>query len=207
LIEVYLATSNRNKVREINEILENISINGSITVKYIFDEIKEDNFEVEEYGETYVENSVIKAWAYSKLIRKPVFSDDSGLSIISLGGFPGVNSARFMENESYEQKMKKLLSMLENKKDRTAYFACAATYFDPQKNFLVTCQEEVYGKIAFEIRGKNGFGYDPIFIPDGYDNTFGELGKDVKNRISHRGKAIKSLLLLLESAKILEKYE
>ncbi|MDK2812581.1 MAG: XTP/dITP diphosphohydrolase [Petrotoga sp.] len=66
-----MATSNRNKVREINEILQNIDINGSINVKYIFDEIKEDNFEVEEYGETYVENSVIKAWAYSKLIKKP----------------------------------------------------------------------------------------------------------------------------------------
>ncbi len=68
-----MATSNRNKVREINEIFQNIDINGSITVKYIFDEIKEDNFEVEEYGETYVENSVIKAWAYSKLIKKNRF--------------------------------------------------------------------------------------------------------------------------------------
>jgi len=199
-----LATTNRNKVREINEILQSLDINGSITVKYIFDEIKEDNFEVEEYGDTYVENSVIKAWAYSKLIKKPVFSDDSGLSIISLGDFPGIMSARFMENYSYEQKMRELLSMLENKKDRTAYFACAATYFDPVKNFLVTCQEEVCGKIAFEIRGNNGFGYDPIFIPDGYDNTFGELSKEVKNTISHRAKAIKKLLLFLKSAKILE---
>jgi XTP/dITP diphosphohydrolase len=112
-----------------------------------------------------------------------------------------------MENHSYEQKMKELLSMLENEKDRTAYFACAATYFDPQKNILVTCQEEVYGKIAFEIRGKNGFGYDPIFIPDGYDYTFGELTKDVKNSISHRAKAIKKLLLFLKSAKILENKE
>nr|WP_113074965.1 RdgB/HAM1 family non-canonical purine NTP pyrophosphatase [Petrotoga sp. 9PW.55.5.1] len=201
--EIYLASSNKNKVREINEILENIEINGSINLKYIFDEIEVGDFDVDECGETFVENSIIKALAYGKLINKPVISDDSGLSIVALDGFPGINSARFMKGESYTKKMESILSLLKNKEDRSAFFACAATYYDPEKNILLSCQAEVYGKIAYEVRGNNGFGYDPFFIPSGYNKTFGELPKESKNLISHRAKAIKKLLILLKSAKIL----
>ena len=197
-IRLYLATSNKNKVREVNEILAQIDFIKNIQLQYIFDEMEDKEVKIIENGESFIENSVIKAWSYGKIIKKPVLSDDSGLSILCLKDFPGINSSRFLEDEPYEKKMEKILAMLEGEEDRRAFFACAATYFDIEKNILLSFEERIYGTISYGIKGTNGFGYDPIFIPEGFKTTFGELKKDIKNKISHRAKAFGKLFSFVE---------
>ncbi|PLV58749.1 RdgB/HAM1 family non-canonical purine NTP pyrophosphatase [Thermotoga sp. KOL6] len=187
---VYIATTNTHKVEEIKEIApEWIDLLPS-----------PEKIEVVEDGETFLENSVKKAIVYGKKLKQPVIADDSGLVIYSLGNFPGVMSARFMEDYSYKDKMKTILRMLEGK-DRRAAFVCSATFFDPLKNILVSVEGRVEGKIAEEIRGNGGFGYDPFFVPDGFDRTFGEI-PHLKKKLSHRAQAFKKLFLIL--SKVLE---
>ncbi len=155
-----------------------------------------------ENGDTFLENAISKALFYSKLLEKPVIADDSGLVIDALKGFPGVQSSRFLEGESYEIKMKKILKLLEDEKDRSAKFVCVAVFVDLKNGFIFSSAGEVKGKIAEEIRGNGGFGYDPIFVPEGYEKTFGELGERVKNEISHRKRAFKKLFDALENLKV-----
>ncbi|AIY86346.1 MULTISPECIES: RdgB/HAM1 family non-canonical purine NTP pyrophosphatase [unclassified Thermotoga] len=189
-LTVYLATTNPHKVEEIK----------MIAPKWMEILPSPEKIEVVEDGETFLENSVKKALVYGKKLKHPVMADDSGLVIYSLGGFPGVMSARFMEEHSYEEKMRTILKMLEGK-DRKAAFVCSATFFDPVENTLISVEDRVEGRIANEIRGTGGFGYDPFFIPDGYDKTFGEI-PHLKEKISHRSKAFRKLFSVLE--KILE---
>ncbi|MEJ5257890.1 MAG: RdgB/HAM1 family non-canonical purine NTP pyrophosphatase [Fervidobacterium sp.] len=184
---IYVASKNAHKVLEIKQIAPEF-----VTLEPINTEL-----DVEETGETFTENSIIKALDYGKEIRKPVIADDSGLSIDVLGGFPGVMSARYMEGAPYTEKMESILQLMRNYDDRHARFVCSATYFNPETNFLLSVEGYVEGTIAYEIRGDKGFGYDPIFIPNGYDKTFGELGEEVKNVISHRSRAFKKLFSLL----------
>ncbi|KLO20791.1 xanthosine triphosphate pyrophosphatase [Marinitoga sp. 1197] len=189
---IYLATNNKHKLKEVNEIKpKNFEIKG------MFEILK--NFEVNEDGKTFLENSIKKAIETAHVLRTPVISDDSGLEIEILNGFPGIYSARFMENKSYKEKMKHILKKLENVpfEKRNARFVCAATYFDPKNNILFSVEGEVRGKIAYSILGKKGFGYDPIFIPEGETLTFGQLGEEVKNKISHRKRAFQKLFSIL----------
>ncbi|ODN31254.1 RdgB/HAM1 family non-canonical purine NTP pyrophosphatase [Fervidobacterium thailandense] len=184
---IYVASKNPHKVQEIQLVTP-----AHVTLKPI-----EGDWIVDETGETFLENSVLKAIEYGKYVGSPVVSDDSGLSIDALDGFPGVMSARYLEGASYREKMESILELMKNVKDRRAKFVCCATYYDPRKPFLVSVQGEVHGHISYEIRGEKGFGYDPIFIPEGYDKTFGELGEDVKKHISHRSVAFKKLFDIL----------
>ncbi|MCP5456018.1 MAG: RdgB/HAM1 family non-canonical purine NTP pyrophosphatase [Thermotogae bacterium] len=193
-MKIYMATSNRHKIEEVNTIFGNFA-----DIKAISDLI--ENFSPEETGSTFIENSVIKAVTAGNIIKKPVISDDSGLCIESLDYFPGINSARYMEGFTYKEKMESLLEKLKNTDNRKAYFACAATYFDPEKNILISCEEHVNGKIGYEICGENGFGYDPFFIPDGFKNTFGVLPAETKNSLSHRYMAFKKLFELINKIK------
>nr|WP_231555976.1 RdgB/HAM1 family non-canonical purine NTP pyrophosphatase [Thermotoga neapolitana] len=182
---IYVATTNPHKVEEIKEIApEWAEILPS-----------PEKIEVIEDGETFLENSVKKAIVYGKKLKSPVIADDSGLVIYSLGGFPGVMSARFMEEYTYEEKMKTILKMLEGK-DRKAAFVCSATFFDFQRNLLVSVEDRVEGYIAEEIRGTGGFGYDPFFVPEGYDRTFGEM-PELKKKLSHRSRAFRKLFSIL----------
>lgn len=146
-----------------------------------------------ESGNTFLENAVSKAIFYSKILKSPVIADDSGLVIEVLNGFPGVQSARFMEGESYEKKMRKILKLLEGEENRKAKFVCVAVFADVERGTILSSVGEVEGEISQEIRGKGGFGYDPIFIPSGFEKTFGELGEVVKNEISHRRRAFEKL--------------
>ncbi|GAB6189506.1 RdgB/HAM1 family non-canonical purine NTP pyrophosphatase [Marinitoga arctica] len=189
---IYLATNNKHKLKEVNEIKPN-----NFEIKGMFEILK--NFEVNENGKTFLENSIKKAIETAQVLRTPVIADDSGLEIEILNGFPGVYSSRFMENKSYKEKMKHILKKMENVpfNKRTARFVCAATYYNPKNNFLFSVEGEIKGKIAYSILGKDGFGYDPIFIPDGETLTFGQLGQEVKNRISHRKKAFQKLFSIL----------
>lgn len=189
---IYVASKNEHKAHEIKlvapEFVELLNINTEI--------------DVVEDGETFLENSVIKALEYGKHINQPVIADDSGLSISGLDGFPGVMSARYMEGASYTEKMESILQLMKNFKtpeERKAKFVCVASYFNPINNFLISVEGYIEGTIAYEIRGTQGFGYDPIFIPNGYDKTFGELGEEVKKHISHRSVAFKRLFNMLIS--------
>jgi XTP/dITP diphosphohydrolase len=189
---IYLATNNKHKLEEVNEIKPN-----GFQIKGIFEILK--NFEVNEDGKTFIENSIKKAIETARVLRSPVIADDSGLEIDILNGFPGVYSARFMENKPYTEKMKFILKKLENVpfEKRTARFVCAATYYNPKNNLLFSVEGEVKGYISYSILGKKGFGYDPIFIPEGETLTFGQLGQEVKNKISHRKRAFNKLFSLL----------
>lgn len=184
-----LATRNEHKVEEIRRFVpECVKI---VTLRDLRIEA-----EAEEDGETFTENAIKKAMFYARKANLPTIADDSGLVVDALDGFPGVHSARFMPNASYEEKMKFILKMLESKTNRRARFVCAAAYYDPVGKLIICTEGIVEGQISEEIRGKYGFGYDPIFIPEGFDQTFGELGQE-KHNVSHRYRAFSKLFSLL----------
>lgn len=192
-IVIFVATTNEHKVKEILEVAPE-----GVTLSPVPHQI-----DVEEDGNSFLENSVKKAIAYGNALGQPVLADDSGLIVYALNGFPGVLSARFMGNAPYKVKMEKILEMLKGK-DRKAAFVCCATFYDPHSKLLLSVEERVEGRIAEEIRGCGGFGYDPFFIPDGYDKTFGEA-PELKKQISHRSKAFKKLFRLLEGIGAIER--
>ena len=180
-----IATRNRHKVEEIKRFVPK-----EIEVFSLDDfDVK---IEVSEDGNSFIENAVKKAIFYGNTTRQKTIADDSGLVIDALDGFPGVHSARFMKDSSYEEKMLFILEMLRNKQDRTARFVCAAAYYNPAEKTILCCEQAVEGTISDTIRGTGGFGYDPIFIPDGYQRTFGEMGEE-KHKLSHRYKAFSTL--------------
>lgn len=178
-MKIVLSTSNSHKVEEILEI---VKLDLQWDVKTL---------EVEEDGLTFEENAIKKAKA-SYEFYGPSVADDSGLEIYALDNFPGIRSARFMEGASYSIKNAKIIEMLEGvpESKRGARFVCVAVYYDRKPHVFEGVAE---GKISFTPRGENGFGYDPIFIPSGYDMTMAELSKEDKNKISHRAKALKKL--------------
>lgn len=158
-----------------------------------------DSFEIEEDGDTFEENSRKKAAAIMKYSGQTAVADDSGLVTDALDGAPGVFSARFAGEPCDDEKNNdKLLHLLEDVPDekRTARFVSVITMVFPDGRTL-TARGECPGRILRERHGNNGFGYDPLFLPDGYDRTFAELGSEVKNRISHRARALKHLEELL----------
>ena len=153
-----------------------------------------------ETGATFVDNARIKARALKSL--KPgvwVVADDSGLEVEGLGGLPGVHSARYAGDKASDRENNaKLLKMVQIRTpaQRKAQFRCVFVAYDPDGQEHVI-EGIVTGKIANSAQGTSGFGYDPVFIPDGFDKTFGELGSAVKNQISHRAKAIRELMALM----------
>ena len=191
---ILIATSNKGKIKEIKHILSDID-----HIKFIsLSEIHGNGFDVEEHGKTFQENALIKAKAYAEKFGYVALADDSGLEVDYLNGAPGINSARYAgENATDEERVKKLLTELkgvpENK--RTAQFSCVVCLYDPVSGHKIFTEGFCPGVITDAPSGHNGFGYDPIFIPDGYKNTMAELAPEQKNSISHRGKA----LLLLKA--------
>ena len=182
-----MATTNENKVREIREMLEGDDLE-IISLKQAG--ISAD---IEENGTTFEENAVIKAEAVRDLTNQAVIADDSGLEIDYLGGEPGIRSARFMgEDTSYDIKNAAILEKMKGAAgaERSARFVCAMAiaYPDrPTKVFRATFE----GEIAYECKGSNGFGYDPILYLPELGCTSAELSPEDKNRISHRGKALR----------------
>ena len=185
------ATNNINKLREVQQMLpESIQLLSLQDIN-CFDEI-------EETATTLEGNAKLKADYITKNFEYNCFADDTGLEVFSLGSKPGVYSARFAgEPANAENNMKKLLSELENKTDRKAQFRTIVAlnlngdYFE----FEGICK----GEIIKEKRGEKGFGYDPIFIPDNYKETFAEMNAETKNTISHRGIAIQKLVEFLSN--------
>jgi XTP/dITP diphosphohydrolase len=188
-VKLYLVTSNENKLKEVRLILP-----AGFDVESI--ETIAPKKDIVEDSATFFGNSLKKIEAYKDL-GVPLLADDSGLVIDSLGGFPGVNSARFMENSNYLTKMQIILDRMVNEENRAARFVCAALFYDPSNVVLVGVEGKVDGIIARKQSGENGFGYDPIFVPQGYSQTFGVLGDSVKKELSHRAKAFKKLFSLV----------
>lgn len=188
------ATRNRGKVREISEALSGLGVE-----LIPFDELP-DPPQIEEEGETYEENAAHKALTVARHTGLPAVADDSGLEVEALGGAPGVRSARFAgEKASDEERIAKLLKLLEGLplKRRRARFVCVIALATPDGR-VELFRGECYGYIAEEPKGKGGFGYDPVFLVPEYGKTFAELGLEVKNRISHRARALRKLRSFLE---------
>lgn len=195
-LELLIATNNPGKIREIQDSLRDVSVR----LRYLreFGDISS----VDETGATYEENATLKAVSYSKQTGLCSLADDSGLEVDVLDGRPGALSARY-GGASDRERTEALLIALSQRSlpERTARFVCCmalagwplgqSSEGDP--GLLHICQEKCDGLIGAEPRGKNGFGYDPVFVPNGYHETFAELPSVVKNAISHRAKAIKGM--------------
>ena len=146
-----------------------------------------------ETGKTFTSNSKLKANFFSQYVDYPVISDDSGLCIRALNQQPGIYSARLAKRQgSFFKAMKYILNKMKNKKNRSATFVCSLSFKLPKKK-PINAIGKIKGSISYNILGKNGFGYDPIFIPDNYSKTFGEMLKSKKIKIDHRFIAFKNL--------------
>ena len=194
---IIFATGNAGKIREINAIMADTGMEV-VSVKDAGIQI-----DVEENGKTYEENAFIKARAAAAVSKDIVMADDSGLEIDYLNGEPGIYSARYLgEDTSYRIKNADLVSRLEGVPDekRTARFVCAIAAVLPDGREL-TVRAAIEGRIGYEEKGANGFGYDPIFYVPEFQKTTAELTETEKNEVSHRGKALR---LMKEE---LKKYE
>jgi XTP/dITP diphosphohydrolase len=189
-----VATKNKGKIKEIKAILSDFKI------QVLSMEEVGINTDIEENGKTFEDNALLKAQEVFKATAEMVMADDSGLEVDYLGGAPGVHSDRFAgEGATDQDKNIKLLGMLHGVpfEKRTARFICAVAVILPEGNsFIVkgTCE----GFIAFEPRGNNGFGYDPLFYLPQYDRTIAEISSNEKNLISHRGKALQLMVQQLK---------
>lgn len=185
--EIVLSTDNINKLIEIREILEDLDIKI-----YGKSDIEGLNFEVIEDGDTLYDNALKKASAMAERVDFAVLADDTGLFVKALDGEPGVHSARYASEHDDKKNREKLLNNLKDKEDRSAYFKTEIILIDEDKN-IIPIEGVCPGKISLEERGDNGFGYDSIFIPEGFDKTFAEMSHEEKNQISHRSRALKNL--------------
>ena len=183
--EFVLATANPDKAREIGEILGH-------DIRLV--PRPAEAGDVAETGDTLEENARLKAKALVEFTGLPAIADDTGLEVDALGGAPGVYSSRFAgEGASYEDNVRKLVASMEGRDDRAARFRTVAVVLWPDGREIVE-EGSVAGRIATNARGSNGFGYDPVFVPDGGGGrTFAEMDPAEKHRFSHRGAAFRAL--------------
>ena len=199
MITMIAASSNAHKIKEIQSIMSKFGVKV-VSRK----EAGVPEFEIEEDGETFEENSLKKAKAIMKATGKLTVADDSGLMVDYLGGAPGVYSARFAGEECDDEKNnEKLLKHLEGlpAEDRKAKFVSVITLMFPDGNTIVA-RGECPGRIIETPTGENGFGYDPLFVPDGLSKTFAQLSDKEKNSISHRARALEKLEEILTEREI-----
>ena len=191
--KIILASNNQGKIKEVKQICSDMNVEIMSMKEAGID------VDIEENGTTFEENALIKAEAIMKLTGEITIADDSGLEVDYLGGEPGVYSARYMGHDtSYDIKNQAIIDRLEGveEKDRTARFVCAmAAVFPDGRHF--TTRGTMEGIIGYEIKGSNGFGYDPIVYLPQYQKTSAELSPEEKNKISHRGEALEKLKVQL----------
>ena len=196
-MRIIAATGNVGKIKEIKKIfsddnLEIISM-GEIGI----------DIDIEENGTTFEENALIKARTISKMTGEIALADDSGLCVEALGGAPGIYSARYAgEDATDAQRIEKLLGELLGEGNRKAKFVSVIAVVFPD-GMELTADGEVYGRIADEVYGDGGFGYDPVFISDELGKTFGQASADEKNEISHRARAIKKMYQMMKENDLL----
>lgn len=181
--KIVFATGNSHKLEEVNAIAS-----GS-GVEFI---LPPENFNPNETGLTFEQNSLIKAQEAARISGGVSLADDSGLCVEALGGAPGIYSARY--DTTAQKRIDKLLKNLSNSGNRNAKFVCAMTLVDEKGNILNQVTGECHGKIAYTQSGTNGFGYDPIFVVDGYDITMADMPEELKNKISHRANALNKMI-------------
>ena len=185
MIKIIIATSNPHKLEEINAINKNPEI--------VFDVVKGDFNPVED-GKNFKENAIIKAKEASKIMQTYCLADDSGLCVDILNNRPGIHSARYANTQ--KEKISKLLNELKDIpfEKRNAHFTCSMVLTDKEGNIIHSEEGKVYGFIAQEAKGINGFGYDPVFFVPEYNKTIAQLPEDIKNTISHRANALIPML-------------
>jgi XTP/dITP diphosphohydrolase len=191
--QLLIATRNANKKGEFKELLGNRFQISDLSAR--------TSLAVEESGKTFEENAILKAVAVSRDCDLYVVADDSGLEVHSLGGAPGIFSARYAGDRATDQaNINKLLRELRNVSDRSAQFRCVVALACAGK-LVKTFAGRVEGTIVDTPRGSGGFGYDSIFVPNGFGRTFAEMSPELKNQTSHRAKAIAALRVFLQSQK------
>ena len=188
--KLVLATKNQGKVIEFRRILEEL---GATNLEVIGLDSFPEIGEIEETGSTFEENSLLKARTISAITGLPALADDSGICVDYLNGAPGIYSARYSGAGDVANNMK-LLEELKSvpEENRTAYFICVAAYVRPD-GFEKVAEGRFFGTILYETRGSGGFGYDPLFKPEGMNCSAAELSASQKDQISHRGKALRAI--------------
>ncbi|MFQ9515973.1 MAG: XTP/dITP diphosphatase [Eubacterium sp.] len=191
--KIIFATTNQNKVREVKMMMEDFDVE-LYTMKDAG-----INVDIVEDGITFEENAIIKAKTIMEMTGEIALADDSGLEVDYLDGAPGIYSARFLgEDTSYDVKNNYIIDKLKSAKgkERSARFVCAMAAAFPDGE-VITCKGTIEGLIAYEQKGTNGFGYDPIVYVPEYEMTTGEMAPELKNSISHRGKALEQMKEIL----------
>lgn len=190
--EIVVASTNEGKIREIRAMLEEIGIEVK-SIKDVFDE----EIDIEENGQTFQENALIKAQSICNIIHRPTLADDSGLEVDAMDGHPGIYSARFMGHDtSYDIKNQYIIDQVKGK-EKGARFVCAMALCIPEQEPILI-EEYFNGEIYDHIEGENGFGYDPIFYVPELQKTSASLTLEEKNQYSHRAKALKKLYHILK---------
>jgi len=193
-MKIAVATKNQGKLKEFKELASNSD--------YEFIHLPENIVDLPpETGSSFYENALIKAQFVSKVLGIPAIGDDSGLEVDALEGKPGIYSARYSESGTDQDNCLKLLKDMEPYEAnlRSARFRCCLLGF--HKGKTIFSEGTLEGEIADSFKGDSGFGYDPIFVPEGYDKTFSELSSEDKNKVSHRGSAMKKLINFLSILK------
>lgn len=190
MLRLMVATRNNGKLKEIKDYLKDYPIVLECLTDY--PQIPE----IKESGETFYDNAIFKATAVSRWTNLPTLADDSGLEIDYLGGKPGIYSSRWGKTD--QERIRKVIQALQNSKEeeRKAHFVCVMSLVTPEGKTFTT-EGICAGKITLLPKGQSGFGYDPIFIPEGYNLTFAQLGADIKNKISHRAIALKKMIQII----------
>lgn len=190
--EIIVASTNEGKIKEIRAMLSEIGIDVK-SIKDVF----EEEIEIEENGQTFQENALIKAQTICEMIDKPTLADDSGLEVDAMDGAPGIYSARFMGHDtSYDIKNQYIIDAVKGK-ERGARFVCTMALCIPDEEPILI-EEYFDGEIYDHIEGENGFGYDPIFYVPELKKTSAQLSLEEKNQYSHRAKALKKLYQILK---------
>jgi XTP/dITP diphosphohydrolase len=194
--QLLIATNNKGKFFEIESLLNQINIKAVPTFQFNIEE-------PEETGKTFAENSLLKARYYGSKTGLMALADDSGLCVDAINGEPGIYSARFAKNDRGENDFnfafEKISAAVKNN-NYAAHFICNLGFFDPKTNFEISFEGRVDGNLTFPARGNKGFGYDPIFIKNGMNQTFGEIDPKQKDQISHRADAFLKLVNWLKNS-------
>lgn len=199
LSTLVIASHNEGKVREIGELLQPLSVRAISAASLNLPE-------PEETGDSFHANAALKSLAAAKVSSLPSLADDSGLVVDALGGAPGIYSARWAGPSkdfalAMERIRQEIIGVNKNPEGASAYFICVLSLALPSGEEFAF-EGRVYGHLTFPPRGENGFGYDPIFIPEGYSESFAELSSETKQRISHRSQAFIKLLNFLKNRKL-----
>ena len=194
-MQIVLATRNKGKIRELARIFAHELPEAEL--------LGTDNFpdlaDVDETEDSFEGNALLKAVAVSRFTKLPAIADDSGLAVDYLKGAPGIYSARYSGvHGDDEANLQKVLREMEGIANRRAQFVCAAAFVAPN-GYQKVIRAEMVGELISLPRGANGFGYDPIFVPEGFAQTTGEMAPDLKDSISHRGKAMRELAQIISS--------